>query len=490
MKNMDPNSNIDDFEESEFEDLSKKELDPRLGYVFKLETMPVRGDVRSFRVKCYDKEGVIAGSTHIYQYPDHLKAAEVLVGHRHRRQGIAQAMYRQAEKYTGLKMVPSGVMTPDGKALWAGMAKSWKGAVAGLAMMVPGATTNMDAAPVPQEKPVAVKNAFEEPPEALHPHLRVISQLESSGGKYMDHGKGPNEYWTAYGELGIKPAFGHDEWKRNLGLKKRFPGLEKPEAFTHALRNSPAVYNAVANAAWSRLLSKFGNNPRRAAYAWNQGEWAEIRDRRAKRPSAFKKHPYVTRFTKLLGQVPIAAKSEEDVAEPLNKSLEDHPVPQGDDGRYDYSHILPEALRDKYRLLVDEYIEPAGRVQVEAGIRLRANPEDELPYDHHIGLVQGMLSPNKQLHIISSSLHKDHRDQGLGTLAYEAVMAHAHNRLGATHAGGGVHSSLSHAVHKRLAAKHGLKYSADRTGVRLPPPPGDEPGAHDDAFDGYEYELR
>jgi len=38
-------------EDAEFEDLSKKELDPRLGYVFKLEVMPKKGAIDSFRIK-------------------------------------------------------------------------------------------------------------------------------------------------------------------------------------------------------------------------------------------------------------------------------------------------------------------------------------------------------------------------------------------------------------------------------------------------------
>jgi len=521
--------NQDGFEESEF-GLAKKELDPRLGYVFKLETMPVKGSVRSFRIKCFDKEGVIAGSTHIYQYPDHLKAAEVLVGRYHRRQGIASAMYKQAERYTGLKMKPSGVTTQDGKALWGSMdsetlGKSLKGAVAGLAMglasVIPGSTssTDGDAAPDFSVKDTPLNQA----PEELHPHLSVISHLESSGGRNTAHKKGHSDYWTAHGDLGIKPAFGHDEYKRNPELQKRFPGLRDPRVFSEALKTYPAVYNAIANSAWNRYLKKFNGDLQRAAYAWHEGEYAELRDRRLKRPQAYKKHPYVRNFVKLIP--PDMAMN----TEPMSKSLANLEAPQGEDGRYDYSHILPEELRQKgYRIRIDDGVDQNGLVEIEAILK-HHDPEQNLFPDnpewiidaghhpgthndaslcipdasitpqmryradgpgHYVGVLGGKMGKNRKVGINLSHVYQGHRRQGLGTALYEAFLAHAHNKLGATHVSGGVHSTLSHEVHKKVAAKHGLSYEADRTGERKDPPPNDDAGSFDDAFDGYEYKLR
>jgi len=183
-----------------------------------------------------------------------------------------------------------------------------------------------------------------------------------------------------------------------------------------------------------------------------------------------------------------------DSGQVMAKSLNEVPVPQGDDGRYDYSHLLPDELKQKgYRIRIDDGVDPDGTVMIEAHIK-QHDPEfgtgDDAGPGHYCGIMLGKMGHNRKLGIHLSHVYKGHRDQGLGGVLYEAFLAHAHNKLGATHVAGGVHSTLSHAVHKKVAAKHGLSYEAHRTGERVDPPPNDDVGSFDDAFDGYEYKLR
>jgi predicted GNAT family acetyltransferase len=387
-------------------------------------------------------------------------------------------------------MIPSGVATSDGKALWNGISKSeslekgFRGLAAsmvlGAAAMVPASVGNVTLGPDQSVQDTPMNRA----PELLHPHLKHIAVLESSGGKNVNHKLGPDDYWTAHGPLGIKPAFAHDEYKRTPGLQLRFPGLTQRKDFVSAFKTYPSLYNAVANTAWSRLLSRFNGDARRAAYAWSKGEHAELHDRKAGHPKKYLQDLYVQRFARLMSPIQSHPKMA------LNKALTEIEVPQAreEDGRYDYSHLLPERLSDKgFRLLVDSDIEN-GEGSVEGLVTLK-DPEANHPYEYHVGRVEARLHPDQKLHVIHSKVDSEHRDKGLATAAYEGVLAHAKNALGATHATGGVHSSISDAVHRKLAAKHGLKYYADFTGTNLPPPSGEDPGAYDDVFDGYEYQL-
>jgi GNAT superfamily N-acetyltransferase len=53
--------------------------------------------------------------THLVNSPTHLRGWDVYVAPEHRRKGIATAMYQLAEEKSGRKVLPSGVLTPDGE---------------------------------------------------------------------------------------------------------------------------------------------------------------------------------------------------------------------------------------------------------------------------------------------------------------------------------------------------------------------------------------
>jgi hypothetical protein len=184
--------------------------------------------------------------------------------------------------------------------------KSLKGAVAGLTFGLAAAMAPSPTSQPPQmEQPGRPLVTAQVPPKqqrpALHPHLKAISFLESSGGLKMDHHPDPRgEWWTAHGHLGFKPAVAHEFYKKNKGLQKQFPGLTAPDLFLHDFKSDPVLYDSVANEYWKDLLSK-AKQPGLAAFKWRNGRYAN--------QAGWRNHEYVQRFDNRLAPM-VAAKKE------------------------------------------------------------------------------------------------------------------------------------------------------------------------------------
>lgn len=161
---------------------------------------------------------------------------------------------------------------------------------------------------------------------------------------------------------------------------------------------------------------------------------------------------------------------------------------------FDYQHILSPLQKRHYFLTIrpkpDFY--PAWEVRIHSRRVKDAHgwPTMIGSADMHVGVPPSKrdspdLDPNYQAVVVSNiRLHNAYRGKGLGTAMYEAGFAHAKHVHHATHVFGGAHSTAAHGVHEKLAAKHGLAYSA----------PATEHKGLDKDFDGaygqYEYELK
>lgn len=125
---------------------------------------------------------------------------------------------------------------------------------------------------------------------------------------------------------------------------------------------------------------------------------------------------------------------------------------------YDYSHVLPPKLRAKgYTLTLwhptgDHPLtrQPLGKRPFSVSIEQNGKG---------IGSVQGQKSTYNGALAVQphSGVHKDHRGQGLGKAAYEALYAHAMAN-GYQYVEGNGHTEAAANVHMALAAKHGLDY--------------------------------
>jgi hypothetical protein len=141
----------------------------------------------------------------------------------------------------------------------------------------------------------------------------------------------------------------------------------------------------------------------------------------------------------------------------------------GYSGSWDYDHVLPEAVRQSYRLRVYRD-RPAGSPlygSEKLVARLRyIDPKDQRPLT--VGEVTGYVHSDKSI-TPHSTLWENHRGKGLGQAMYEALFAHAMHHSGVKTVMGGVHSQDASRVHKKLAAKHGLAYKARTSTAGLEP---------------------
>lgn len=155
---------------------------------------------------------------------------------------------------------------------------------------------------------------------------------------------------------------------------------------------------------------------------------------------------------------------------------------------FDYNHLLtPEHKKAGYQLYVDH----APDAKIEARVYHKGDWK---------GSVEGKINPysGEQLRIDTAHLSHEHRGKGLGTAMYEAVLGHARNKAGITSVRGTSHSTMAHAVHNKLAAKHGLAYKAlpnymEGSYQHWPDQESweaQESGPNDDKWGGYEYMIK
>jgi GNAT superfamily N-acetyltransferase len=188
----------------------------------------------------------------------------------------------------------------------------------------------------------------------------------------------------------------------------------------------------------------------------------------------------------------LARKREEDgEGEPMQKmAIADIPVgpkfkrPYQESNTFDYTHVLPKEHRDMgYTLEVDQ-IPRRGSIGVDLihqGKKIGYLMSDVLKG----GKSGGLPGYNKTIHIHNAFIDKEHRGKGLGVPMYEALYAHAKNKLGINHASGDRHSTSAARVHKAIAEKHGLNYRPHEidTSVRNSLP-------FNDKYKGYGYALK
>jgi len=147
---------------------------------------------------------------------------------------------------------------------------------------------------------------------------------------------------------------------------------------------------------------------------------------------------------------------------------------------YDYSHLLPPNGKE-YKMIVNH----TGK-KVTAHILHNGN---------YVGFCEGGMAnvemgpyphyKKRALTIDYARIDAKHRQKGLGSAMYEALMTHAYHN-GYKRVIGSTHSSLASATHAALARKHGMKYRPQKY------PGADEvpTGPYDNKFQPYNYTLK
>lgn len=138
-------------------------------------------------------------------------------------------------------------------------------------------------------------------------------------------------------------------------------------------------------------------------------------------------------------------------------------LPGNDVPTHDYTHLLPAkhqaegymlGVSSNERGMMSQFKDPDGYT-VGHVKGLFTKPDKYEPAHEAVDQSAQGIEPH-------SNLNDEHQGQGIGTAMYEATYAHAKNVHGLTHVLGGVHSAQAHALHQRLAAKHGFEYHGGR----------------------------
>lgn len=132
----------------------------------------------------------------------------------------------------------------------------------------------------------------------------------------------------------------------------------------------------------------------------------------------------------------------------------------GQKKEFDYSHLLPPHAQQTHELSVS--FSPENNTLYSQFRQKGTSYAEGQAKGHIIGVeddahreVSGSENhPGIEPH---SYLNEEHKGKGVGTAMYEALYAHAKNEHDIHHVYGGIHSRDAHALHDRLAKKHGFE---------------------------------
>lgn len=124
--------------------------------------------------------------------------------------------------------------------------------------------------------------------------LNAISQVESSGGKNMNHK--PTSMGTAYGRFAEMPDVIHDTIRLNPDLKRQHGKALRLQGdnLNRYMQDNKGLEDLIAQKHLGRLEHHFGHNPEVIAFGWNQGITGTNRALKSKQNISA--HPYVQKF--------------------------------------------------------------------------------------------------------------------------------------------------------------------------------------------------
>lgn len=136
--------------------------------------------------------------------------------------------------------------------------------------------------------------------------LKVISQIESSGGQNVDHkmmDSGIHAGTAAVGQYGLMPNTVQEVLNRMSQEDQFTPDLQQlketpPETMREYIATNPEQEDKIAKYLAGRVIDRQGGDQEKAAYSWFQGHNLtpdKIEER------GYKDHDYVKKFNKIKG---------------------------------------------------------------------------------------------------------------------------------------------------------------------------------------------
>lgn len=225
----------------------------------------------------------------------------------HQRKGLATAMYQMAEEKLGRKLQPSLFQSPDAEKLWnqpkrpfgkSEIEKNMKGLRAGILGAVAAgniasakpASQDFQQQDVSQNTTAQVEQPnYQTVPDQKINHdqhqqndlnleqaLNAISQVESSGGKNLNHrtiASGMHAGMHSRSAYGLMPIVIKETIKANKDLAQSHGHLLNLEGdeFHTAYHKNPELDREVARKHLNRIKNHFGNDIDKIAMAWLNG---------------------------------------------------------------------------------------------------------------------------------------------------------------------------------------------------------------------------
>ena len=274
----------------------------------------------SFFVDAHDSSGNRAGRALFIHHTDGgIFPASSKVESDHQRKGLASAMYEHAEKVSGKVLRPESGTLGEGQtnsavALWSqpnrpfGKSEDLQPLEKGLKQSVTAAAM---ASMIGLASPTAANPSSEVPQQASYQSkydsgkmLRTISQVESSGGKFINHRMigGKEDGDQAFGKYGLMPNTIRETIYMNRDLKSKYGKAANLDGadLHHFMQDNPGLEDQIAQKHLARLEHHFGKDPAALSYSWLEGIKGTYK---AKKDNLdFKKHWHVKKALKAYGE--------------------------------------------------------------------------------------------------------------------------------------------------------------------------------------------
>ena len=310
---------------------------------------------QELHVEATDKHGRSVGNLKLHDHGDHLKAAaNVYVRSPDRRKGLAIAMYQHAEKAFGkpIKRHNDDMQTESGKALWTGMENLQKD--------------------MPMPPPLAEVREVE-PPIVTHPTIRfykgpdikvvknVISQIESSGGKFREHPEvkvGVHAGTKAHSSYGLMPKLMQELAQKKKDFAKTPTGLKilasgSPEEVSNITADKKHDDEAMRHL-WEYNQSRIKKFAPQGADMELLGAYAHRRGIKGTYDAlqnggleAIHKDPYVSKFKQLRNKI-----------KSMGKSLESDVIPGGLSDKKSDKDFDPKLVREGVKVELEHTQDP------------------------------------------------------------------------------------------------------------------------------------
>lgn len=108
--------------------------------------------------------------------------------------------------------------------------------------------------------------------------LSIIRKMESNNGTQLDHKASPKgAFWTAFGDMGLKPSTAMDLFKTSPKMQEKYPIQDEAQFFLVFTSNTQ-FYQELVKYYWAKLIRLTAGDVLTAVYLWHYGMFKPVSD--------------------------------------------------------------------------------------------------------------------------------------------------------------------------------------------------------------------